>query len=283
MNNELDEKENSTIDFLEVVRNYLTTDEFRAAANNVKLKLQKLGEFAYKFYTYSQHQKKMYIEMSLFGWFPSYITFTKPVLDGETADDYMDRCLTQNYDDIKDIIIESYPHRKHIFEEAFKLYEEGRFISSIPLFLSQLDGLSAEYGLSPFFTNTKLSNAEKKNLSADEQLKLDKFPIFLKKALEQKLLGQSQEIISYYEEVISNACDSFIGKNTEKLDLNNPINSLNRHGILHGHIEFLQYADRKNCLKIISLILFVDHMLKLLYGNFEQADKTENETVNKTV
>ncbi|WP_407491081.1 hypothetical protein [Acinetobacter baumannii] len=73
--------------------------------------MQLLGEFTQKFYTYSQDQKKMYIEMSKFGWFPSYITFKTPVLEGETADNYMERCLTENYEDIKSIILESYPIR----------------------------------------------------------------------------------------------------------------------------------------------------------------------------
>ena len=54
--------------------------------------------------------------------------------------------------------------------------------------------------------------------------------------------------------------------------MTNPINKLNRHGILHGHVEFLEYADRKNCLKIISLILFVDHILSLIGNKYDQTD-----------
>ncbi|WP_253202494.1 hypothetical protein [Acinetobacter nosocomialis] len=106
-------------------------------------------------------------------------------------------------------------------------------------------------------------------------LKFEKFPIYLKKSLENKLLGQSQEIVSYYEEVIENACDSFILKNTNSVDTDNPINILNRHGILHGHENFLNYGDKRNCLKIISLFLFVDHILSLLDENLDQVDKTE--------
>ncbi|WP_228275315.1 hypothetical protein [Acinetobacter sp. TUM15383] len=81
--------------------------------------------------------------------------------------------------------------------------------------------------------------------------------------------------ITYYEEVIENACDSFILKNTNSVDTDNPINILNRHGILHGHENFLNYGDKRNCLKIISLFLFVDHILSLLDENLDQVDKTE--------
>ncbi|WP_049066616.1 MULTISPECIES: hypothetical protein [Acinetobacter] len=256
-------------------QDFLNRDEVKIFAKKVASGIQRFGEFAQNFYTYSQDQKKMYIEMSKFGWFPSYITFKTPVLEGETADDYMERCLTDNHDDIKTIILESYPNRKHILDEAFNLFEEGRYIAAIPLFISQLDGLSAEYGLSPYFTNTKLSRSERKKLSGDQLLKFEKFPIYLKKSLENKLLGQSQEIVSYYEEVIENACDSFILKNTNSVDTDNPINILNRHGILHGHENFLNYGDKRNCLKIISLFLFVDHILSLLDENLDQVDKTE--------
>lgn len=272
MNNDLDKLLKVIGGVVNGVNDFLNKEEVKNLANKLVSGLQQLGDFTIKFYTYSQEQKKMYIEMSQYGWFPSHITFKTPVLEGEEVDSYMERCLTENYEDIKELIMESYPHRKQIFKEAFKLYEEERFIASIPLFLSQLDGLSVEYGLSPFFTKTRLSGSEKKKLSDSEQLKLDKFPIYLKQALEQKLLGQSQNIISYYEEVITNASKSFIGEQTKKLDMTNPINKLNRHGILHGHVEFLEYADRKNCLKIISLILFVDHILSLIGNKYDQTD-----------
>ncbi len=198
--------------FAQEVQDFLNRDEVKTFAIKVISGMQLLGEFTQKFYTYSQDQKKMYIEMSKFGWFPSYITFKTPVLEGETADNYMERCLTENYEDIKSIILESYPNRKYILDEAFNLFEENRYIAAIPLFISQLDGLSAEYGLSPYFTNTNLSKSQRRNLSEDQLFKLEKFPIYLKEALKNELLGQSQEIISYYEEVIENACNSFILK-----------------------------------------------------------------------
>lgn len=273
MNNDLDKWLKLIRGVVNGVNDFLNKEEVKIFANKVISGLQQLGEFTNRFYTYSQEQKKMYIEMSEIGWFPSYITFKTPVFEGETPDEYMERCLTDNYEDIKSIILEGYPNRKHILEEAFNLFEEKRFIAAIPLFISQLDGLSAEYGLSPYFTNTNRSKSERRELSDEQLLKLEKFPIYLKEALRKKLLGQSQEIISYYEEVIENACNSFIIKNTNSLDMDNPINYLNRHGILHGHENFLNYANEKNCLKIISLFLFVDHILSLLEDNFEQVEK----------
>lgn len=267
--------------FAQEVQDFLNRDEVKTFAIKVISGMQLLGEFTQKFYTYSQDQKKMYIEMSKFGWFPSYITFKTPVLEGETADNYMERCLTENYEDIKSIILESYPNRKYILDEAFNLFEENRYIAAIPLFISQLDGLSAEYGLSPYFTNTNLPKSQRRNLSEDQLFKLEKFPIYLKEALKNELLGQSQEIISYYEEVIENACNSFILKNTNSVDTDNPINILNRHGILHGHESFLDYGNKRNCLKIISLFLFVDHILSLLDKNLDQVAKTEKDPLTR--
>lgn len=280
MTNDLDRFLNGIRILAQEVQEFLNRDEVRILAKKVAKGIELLSEFSQNFYTYSQSQKKMYIEMSKFGWFPSYITFTTPVIEGETADVYMERCLTENYDDIRSFISESYPNRKHILDEAFNLFEEDRYTAAIPLFISQLDGLSAEYGLSPYFANTKISKPEKIKLTDDQLLKLEKFPIYLKKSLENRLLGHNQIIISFYEEVIRNACDSFISKNTNSIDTDNPINILNRHGILHGHKNFLNYGNKINCLKIISLILFVDHILSLLNAKSDQIDKAEEQIPN---
>ncbi|WP_336034733.1 hypothetical protein [Acinetobacter bereziniae] len=274
MSNDLDQFFKNVSAVAQNISDFLQRDEVKLLASKLVSGLHQFGEIIQKFYSYSQDQKKMYIEMSQYGWFPSYLTFKTPAYEGETVDSYMERCLIDNLDDVKQLIIESYPHRMHIFEEAFKLFDEERYIAAIPLFLSQLDGLSVEYGLSPFFTNTKnsVSKSEIKGLSDEEKLKLDKFPIYLKKALENKLLGENQELISYYQEVIVNASTSFIGENTKNLDMNNSINKLNRHGILHGHVDFLEYADKRNCLKVISLILFVDHILSLIENKYDQTE-----------
>ncbi len=47
------------------------------------------------------------------------------------------------------------------------------------------------------------------------------------------------------------------------------------------HESFLDYGNKRNCLKIISLFLFVDHILSLLDKNLDQVAKTEKDPLTR--
>ncbi|ESK41252.1 hypothetical protein P256_00241 [Acinetobacter nectaris CIP 110549] len=68
--------------------------------------------------------------------------------------------------------------------------------------------------------------------------------------------------LNYYKEIISFTKDCFIGQSTHNLDYTNENFLLNRHGILHGDSTHLKAGTELNALKILSLLLFVDFLIR---------------------
>ena len=236
----------------------------------VKDGIIKVLEFTQKLAIYTQQQKDQMKIMSLEGWFPSVVTFMTLAEPDENFDSYMERCLIGELDQIEDLLYFKHPERKLIMEEAFKLFKEERYIAAIPLFISQLDGLSEDKNHSPFFSmDPKVDRKKFKNLDKDDPmiLKSASFPKVLKHAFSTKIEGVDPKHIEFYREVIENAATSFISDRTPKVDLSDNKKILNRNGIMHGHKDFVAYGTRINALKVISLLLFVDHMLSLIEEN----------------
>jgi len=190
------------------------------------------------------------------GWYPNTITIRHKKLVNESIDDFMIRCLTKHYyEDIKsDYFYNSYPHRRKIYEEAFKLYEEQRYLAAIPLFLSQIDGIISEHGLSGMF----LGDKKLKHNSKPEKLK---FFEYLKFHIHSH---SGQTLIKYHENIIALGSDLSISKGTTQISNPDAIEQLNRHGILHGNKQFLDYGSQINTLKVISLTLFIMNAIEKL-------------------
>ena len=49
--------------------------------------------------------------------------------------------LKTRLDIIEEALIDSYPHRGHLFQQAFEAHREGKYGLSIPVFLTQADGI----------------------------------------------------------------------------------------------------------------------------------------------
>lgn len=235
----------------------------------------KVLEFTQKLALYTQQQKDQMKNMSLEGWFPSVVTFMSIAEPDENFDSYMERCLLENLDQIKDLLFFKHPDRKLILEEAFKLFKEERYLAAIPLFISQIDGLSEDKNHSPFFSmDPKVDRKKLKKLDKDDPkvLKSASFPKVLMYAFSNKIEGIDPRCIEFYREVIENAATSFISDRTPKVDLSDNKKILNRNGIMHGHKDFVGYGTKINALKVISLLLFVDHMLSLIESNENISD-----------
>lgn len=133
-------------------------------------------ESIYIFLENVSSQKKLNEKLIRLGWFPSNITLRHRKLDSESIDDFMIRCLTGHYyEQIKsEYFYKSYPHRSEIYIEAFKLYEEERYLAAIPLLLTQIDEIISEYGIAGMFNGKKelKKNAKVEELTFFEYLKL---------------------------------------------------------------------------------------------------------------
>lgn len=204
-------------------------------------------ESSYIFLKNVSSQKKLNEELIRLGWFPNNITLRHRKLDSESIDDFMIRCLTGRfYNHMKsEYIYLLYPKRKTIYQEAFKLYEEERYLAAIPLLLAQIDGIISEYGIAGMFNGKK----ELKNNAKVEELKFFEY---------LKLYTHSNKsLIEYHQNIIEERSEFSISKNTNKISDPHKIGQLNRHGILHGNKDFLDYGSRINTLKVISLTLFI--------------------------
>lgn len=208
-----------------------------------------------------QQNQAMHDELIKRGWFYYSGMIWKIKKETETIDEYMERCILENYDRIKEgYCYEPYPHRKIILEEAFKLFEEERYIACIPLFLSQIDGISQDAKTAGFFSG-------KNQLSKNTPLSEKRFTYSVGDQVSE---GESKDILNYFY-------SKFLAENSENLHISQKttfiaikarpkdIDYLNRHGIMHGHIDYLEYGTRLNALKVITALLFViniDYELK---------------------
>ena len=214
-----------------------------------------------------KRRKDLMRDMSAKGWFPSPVIFWKKIKDNEDIDSYMERCLTGEIRKITQTFYSRHPNRKIILEEAFKLFGEERYIAAIPLFISQIDGLSEDKNHAPFFSNDPKVDVRKLNDGDPRKFTAVHFPKFLGHVLNNSVEEVDPKQIEYYADVIANAASTFIADRTPKVDITNEIKILNRNGIMHGHKDFLSYGTRINALKVISLLLFVDHILILIHGD----------------
>lgn len=132
-------------------------------------------------------------------------------------------------DVIEGALIDSYPCRGHLFQQAFEAHREGKYGLSIPVFLTQADGI--------FWERT----TRRKNLFSEQR----------KSTYKEYVSQISDNYILAYLHPLSNTLplwmnqkergDSFVG--------------LNRHQVLHG--ESVDYGTEPNSLKAISLLSYL--------------------------
>lgn len=205
-----------------------------------------------------QQNQAMHDELIKRGWFYYSGMIWKIKKETETIDEYMERCILERYDRIKEeYCYEPYPHRKIILEEAFKLFEEERYIACIPLFLSQIDGISQDAKTAGFFNG---KNQLSKKISPCKKR-------FTYSVGDQVSEGESKDILnSFYSKFLAeNSENLHISQKTKFIASPKDIDCFNRHGIMHGHIDYLEYGTRLNALKVITALLFViniDYELK---------------------
>jgi hypothetical protein len=179
------------------------------------------------------------------GWYLDFeIPFTelwklqKAFEEGEIAQ--AENALIEYYDDqadeIEKYIIDKFPHREHIIRSAFKAHAGGEYNLSIPVFLSQTDGICKEV-----FDGYLFMKDNKKPCTA---LYLKKIAADAYKAAIFSPLAVTTSIGASERE----RADDFTG--------------LNRHMVLHG--ESLDYGTKTNSLKSLSLLNYVTQVF--LFG-----------------
>lgn len=169
------------------------------------------------------------------GWYPNGETtaIIERITDAgpEAIDAFMIKHLREDWKSIKESILHSQEERSEILDCAFALHEEGRYIASVPLFISQAEGIIADnLGLSIFMN---------------------------KKEKEEKISKKCSDL-----DDLDSIFISLIGMNTQlhagsrENDPEKKRKSPNRNGILHGSRKHLDYGTEINSLKALSLLAF---------------------------
>lgn len=159
---------------------------------------------------------------------------------------YMETYFEDNIDQIEELTIKRFPQRKEIIRKAIKCHKNGDYELSIPVLISQADGIFREMTSKEFYSKRNNINAE--NIIAE--IKNDNFKEFSIWVLEP--LKQTQLISANFRE-----------------SKDNP-DFLHRNPILHG--EDNEYANKRNGAKSLSLLNYV---VKVVYDLYRSTDMTE--------
>lgn len=144
--------------------------------------------------------------------------------------------------EIETSIIGKFPHRAHLIRAAFRAHQSQEFELSIPVLLAQTDGICKEGMKQSLFIKDKKDGKKKNKKPCTaiyvEQMVADTFTLALLSPLTKTLpinASEKERLVGFSE--------------------------LNRHMILHG--ESLDYGNKVNSLKAISLLNYVVHVLEI--------------------
>lgn len=122
-------------------------------------------------------------------------------------------------------LITSYPHRKQVLHDAFNAHREGKYNLSVPVFLTQADGMWGEK-----FSTNLFSYKDRETAVSDDILQI-KYGLF-------------RSIFSLFLTPVP------LWKSKSQRD--SSFDELNRHQVLHG--EVVNYGTEQNSLKVISFL-----------------------------
>ena len=224
------------IDFAERIQTLVS--QFKEASKLSPEIIEGIRVFVKALEYWPEWQKEYWLKASEFGWYFNWHTPASSCLEAtdngkEALDIFMMSHLEFDWDEIIKEIIHFCPERKEILNEAFLLHSEGRFTASIPLLISQTDGICAEC-LGTFLFSEHDRRLEK--IESDLQNSEDKALILFLSLLKNK-----------------NQFSKGIGKCSSGHKEMGP----NRSGILHGSKKHLDYGTEINSLKCFSLLAFV--------------------------
>lgn len=154
----------------------------------------------------------------------------------EEIDTFLVEYFEDKVDQIESEITQKYPEREKIITSAFNAYRNNSFELSIPVLLSQIDGICYERIKHYYFM--------KKNKKPQTAQFLTQF--------------DRESIIVAFSSPLENV--TYIADNYNQDNVQG--NELNRHMIMHG-ISY-DYGSKINNLKVISMLNYISQMLDLL-------------------
>ena len=142
----------------------------------------------------------------------------------------------ERLDDIKQKLIDSYPDRSHILQEAFEAHSECKYNLSVPVFLAQADGI--------FWETTPKKQS-----------------LFRAKQRKEATGKHASQILGYtanYIHPLEITLPLWMSEG-DRAKGGGSFFKLNRHQVLHG--ESVDYGTEENSLKAISLLNYLHWIL----------------------
>jgi hypothetical protein len=246
--------ESSNYPFIDVFNNVVKGIlEFAEFLNQLETYLkqpevaEKLRAFLDNIKNFPIYDRSVGAKMAEFGWYTNWETpidanaYLAEAVKGDISklDDFMESHLVESWLTLTTRILKNYPQRTEILSTAFTLHTEGRFVASIPLFLSQCDGI-----VFAKFNHSLFGKRNKKLLIGET----------LKEKIERGEIEKDGVLDIFYEALrVKNA---FSANSSDA----NTQSAPNRHGVLHGLEGHLDYGTKKNSLKTFSLLAYLDSM-----------------------
>ena len=167
---------------------------------------------------------------------PSLWQLKKALEEGnvQEAEEALVQYFEERLDEIETSIVGRFPNREKVIRAAFSAHRRCEYELSIPVFLSQTDGICKEVVNEHFFIK---QNKKPRTAIYVEQIAADTYRAALLSPLAYSLPISASE-----------------------KERGPDFAELNRHMVLHG--ESLDYGTKTNSLKAISLINYVAHVLK---------------------
>ncbi len=218
--------------------------------------LQRLEKAFNNIQAYPDDLKKIQGHLKSQGWFLSddniiRIRFLATLLEAKKIEEielYMEETTREHCDGIFFVLINIFPERADILKDAFEAHKKGLFTLSVPVLLTQVDGICTEIFGQALFINKHQDKREKKinEYLADEEgwfrLGSSLTRLFLQPIVEPGRITNNTKL---------RQCD-------DKQRMNEY--PLNRNGVLHGlHCD---YATERKSLKIISQL---DYLNKVVF------------------
>ncbi len=188
------------------------------------------------------HHRKAISNVAKSGWYISYNTNVNFVYEisehyeknhFRKIDNLMSIQIESNIEKIRKLIIKVFPKRKKVLNSAFNAHNSNDYYLSIPVFLTQIDGICIDITNRKFFSRRKGM------------------------PLTKEIVGDfdSKNPGSHLLEPLRIQTPISASKN----EFNDYSSNLNRHEILHG-ID-LKYGNRINSLKSISLLYYLSDIV----------------------
>ena len=172
----------------------------------------------------------LYQPLAHTGWHLNFMSPPRVLVVDENIDEKMKNHLDSDWESLLSSLSMHYPDRERFIVRACERHRARDYISSVPLFITQIDGICHEHFGASYFSKF----GEMRQQIDDSPKKLD--PI--KQAMFECLKEKPKMLTASSNETAPK-----------------------RDGIMHGNANFLNYDEEIPSLKAFSLLCFIDTCL----------------------